>query len=263
MYLGPYRAQPEELVPHAKRFFLLSLLTMCSLAIAASGSTAQVSVTSATPNNAAQGTVNLDVIVSGNGFKKGAKAHWFLTGTTNPGGVTVNSTTFNNSGQLTANITVATDALIGNFDIQVVNTDGRTGKGTELFAVKSNKTAACTVPAPLNIAPATTACNAASGQTCLDASFGNGSQLPPGGLVLTNTDGSVAAASDLDGADTVLQQQIADGTSRLVAIGNTTNPNVAGQSWDGVVRYNLDCTLDASYGTRGIAKFFPPVSGVL
>lgn len=37
--------------------------------------------------------------------------------------------------ELTANITVADTAVIANFDIQVANTDGRGGKGTELFAV--------------------------------------------------------------------------------------------------------------------------------
>lgn len=97
--------------------------------------TAQIQVDSATPSAAPQGTINLNVTISGNGFKKGAKAQWFVTGTTNPGGVTVNSTTFGGSTSLTANITVATDAAIADFDILVTNTDGRTGKGTDKFAV--------------------------------------------------------------------------------------------------------------------------------
>jgi len=46
-----------------------------------------------------------------------------------------NSTAFVNSGELTANITAADTASIANFDIQVLNSDGRGGKGTELFAV--------------------------------------------------------------------------------------------------------------------------------
>ena len=99
---------------------------------------AQVQVKSANPNAAAQGTINLNVTISGNGFKKGATAQWFVTGTTNPGGVTVNSTAFVNSGSLTANITVASTASVGGFDVQVTNADGRTGKGTDLFAVQSN-----------------------------------------------------------------------------------------------------------------------------
>lgn len=125
----------------------LILVTLSGFAVPAA--TAQINVTAANPNAAAQGTTNLDVIVSGSGFRKGAKAQWFVTGTTNPGGVTVNSTTFNSSGQLTANITVSTTAVTGNFDIQVTNTDGRTGKGSELFAVQSNPGQCTDVPLQL------------------------------------------------------------------------------------------------------------------
>jgi hypothetical protein len=95
----------------------------------------QVQVTAADPPSAAQGTINLNVRVTGKGFKNGAKAKWLVTGTSDPGGVTVNSTTFVSSSEVTANITVADDAAIANFDIQVANPDGRGGKGTELFAV--------------------------------------------------------------------------------------------------------------------------------
>ena len=97
--------------------------------------TAQIQVASTNPSAAPQGTINLDIAITGNGFKQGAKAQWFVTGTTNPGGVTVNSTTFKGSTQLTANITVAPDAVISGFDIVVRNADGRTGKGTDKFAV--------------------------------------------------------------------------------------------------------------------------------
>jgi hypothetical protein len=106
----------------------------------------------------AQGTVNLNVKVTGKGFKNGAQAKWFVTGTTNPGGVTVNSTAFVSSTELTANITVSDTATIANFDIQVLNSDGRGGKGTELFAVTAKgNAAACTVqPLPSGISLVTT-----------------------------------------------------------------------------------------------------------
>lgn len=94
-----------------------------------------IQVTAANPNNATEGTINLNVIVNGSGFKKGAKAQWFESGTVNPGDVTVNSTAFNSSSQLTANISVSTSGFTGSYDIQVTNTDGRSGKGTGLFAV--------------------------------------------------------------------------------------------------------------------------------
>ena len=101
----------------------------------------QVQVNSADPPSAAQGTINLNVKVKGKGFKNGAKTKFFVTGTTDTGGVTVNSTTFVNSSELTANITVADTATISNFDILVTNSDGRGGKGTELFAVTPKITA--------------------------------------------------------------------------------------------------------------------------
>jgi hypothetical protein len=99
----------------------------------------QIQVTSATPSSAPQSTVNLNVAISGNGFARGAQAEFFITGTTNPGGVTVNSTAFNNKRSLTANITVSDTATIANFDVQVTSS-GRTGKGTELFAVTAKGT---------------------------------------------------------------------------------------------------------------------------
>ncbi len=118
---------------------LLALLTFL-LALGAFPSAAQVQVTSTSPDAAPQGTTNLNVTISGSGFKKGAKAQWFVTGTTNPGGVTVNSTTFNGSSSLTANITIASGATLSGFDVLVINTDGRTGKGTDAFTVTQQST---------------------------------------------------------------------------------------------------------------------------
>ena len=119
--------------------------------MAALPATAQIQVNSANPSAAPQGTTNLNVIIAGNGFKKGATAKWFVTGTTNPGGVTVNSTSFQSTTQLTANITVASDAVISGFDI-VVTVATRTGKGTDLFAVQASNSNTCTVqPLPSGI----------------------------------------------------------------------------------------------------------------
>src|SRR3989454_10833500 len=115
-------------------FVLLALAAAVNF-LSALSAIAQIQVNCTTPSAAPQGTVNLNVTIKGSGFKKGAKAQWFVTGTTNPGGVTVNSTTFNGSSSLTANITVAPDAVISGFDIVVRNADGRTGKGTDKFAV--------------------------------------------------------------------------------------------------------------------------------
>lgn len=105
----------------------------------------QIQVTAADPPSTAQGTLNLNVKVTGKGFKNGAKAKWFVTGTTDPGGVTVNSTTFVSGTEVTANITVTDTAVIANFDIAVSNADGRGGKGTELFAVTSSTNITTTI----------------------------------------------------------------------------------------------------------------------
>ena len=119
--------------------FLLSSILLFSLAWMASPPplvAQDVVVSAAVPDNAPQGTVNLNVQVKGNGFKKGAIAKWLVTGTTDPGGVTVNTTTYVSTTELLANITVASNAQsLKKFDIQVMLTSGRTGKGIELFKV--------------------------------------------------------------------------------------------------------------------------------
>lgn len=141
---------------------ILALLSI-TFVFLANSATAQISVTSATPNSAIQGTINLDVTVGGRGFKAGAKAQWFISGTTNPGGVTVNSTAFVNSNTLTANITVSSTAFVGGFDIVVKNADGRSGKGTELFAVQSAPGQCTDVPLQLIVVPQTSGQGGISG----------------------------------------------------------------------------------------------------
>jgi uncharacterized delta-60 repeat protein len=193
----------------------------------------QIQVTAADPSAAAQGTVNLNVKVTGKGFKNGAKAKWFITGTTDPGGVQVNSTTFVSSGELTANITVADTATIANFDIAVTNPDGRGGKGTELFAVTQKAGNTCQ---PRQTTPCLT------GSGCLDVSF-NGT-----GQVLTNTDGTVPSISDIDDAKAVMAQN--DG--KIVVVGETTvQSGTAYVQHVFVARYNSDGSLDTtSFGDQ-------------
>lgn len=136
--MQPRSSSPTS-VSHLRRqaFALLLLLSALGVLLVNLHASAQgqVQVTAADPPATEQGTINLNVRVNGKGFKNGAQAKWFVTGTTDPGGVTVNSTTFVSSTELTANITVSDTATIANFDIQVLNSDGRGGKGTELFAV--------------------------------------------------------------------------------------------------------------------------------
>ncbi len=94
-----------------------------------------IQVDSADPPIAVQGTANLNVLIKGNGFERGAISRFFVAGTADPGGITVKATTFFSSTELVVNIDVADAATIANFDIEVQNRDLRTGKGIEPFAV--------------------------------------------------------------------------------------------------------------------------------
>jgi hypothetical protein len=96
---------------------------------------AQISVTAADPSSGAQATYSLDVTIKGKGFKNGAKAKFYKTDTSDPAGISVRSTRYISSTQLVATIDIADTADLSMFDIEVANADGRTGKGTELFAV--------------------------------------------------------------------------------------------------------------------------------
>lgn len=141
-----------------------------------------IQVTLATPPAAPQGTINLNVAIGGNGFAKGAHAVFYLSGTTNPAGVTVNSTAFNNKSQVTANITVADTATISNFDVVVQNTDGRSGKGTQLFSVTAKGTPiGCTTlgtPSGFSLVTELNQLNA-SGSPTYPGAFGGTIQIRP------------------------------------------------------------------------------------
>ena len=119
--------------------FALLMLALAPLGVAE----AQVKVTAATPASTYQGTVSLDVVVNGSGFDRTAKVQFLVSGTTNPGGITVRKVVFNSSSQLVTTIDVADTANIANFDIVVMLDSGRKGKGTTLFAVKSKTTDPC------------------------------------------------------------------------------------------------------------------------
>jgi uncharacterized delta-60 repeat protein len=219
--------------PHKTPAAILILLALGFLFLTLSGSIsavqAQVQVTAADPPSAAQGTLNLNVKVTGKGFKNGAKAKWFVTGTTDPGGVQVNSTTFVNSGELTANITVADTAVIASFDIAVTNPDGRGGKGTELFAVTAKGQAVCPAlqPAPTS----DTKCYAAL-PGCLDSTFGGVGfvHISPGPSAYTVQANAVVVQPDA--------KIVVAGTAKI----SSTYTDFA------VIRYNVDGTLDASFG---------------
>jgi uncharacterized delta-60 repeat protein len=212
----------------------LGFFFLCAVGGLSSAQAQQVQVTAADPASTAQGTINLNVKVTGKGFKNGAKAKWFVTGTTDPGGVTVNSTTFVSSGELTANITVADTAVIANFDIQVLNSDGRGGKGTELFAVSAKGASGSVCPSLSPAATGNTNCYSVLAG-CLDTSFGGS------GFVHSDPDGP-SHSSYINGS--VIQS---DG--KIIVVGQVTN-TANGTGTDFVVlRFNSDGSIDTSFGS--------------
>ena len=115
----------------------LTCLSLLLLGLAPVGAAlAQVKVTAANPSSAYQDTIALDVVVSGSGFDPSAKVQYLVTGTTNPGGITVRNVRFNSSKELVTTIDVAATADLASFDIVVTLSSGRKGKGTTLFTVK-------------------------------------------------------------------------------------------------------------------------------
>lgn len=115
-------------------YFPIAVLVLWALMPAVSAH-AQVAVTSADPSSAPQGTISLDVTVVGNGFDSSAAVSFLITGTTNPGGITVKKVVVRGSKKLVATIEIADTAVVTDFDIQVEMSGGRKGKGTSLFAV--------------------------------------------------------------------------------------------------------------------------------
>jgi hypothetical protein len=132
-----------------KRITLTCLSFLVLGLVPAGAALAQVKVTSAVPSSAYQGTIALEVVVGGSGFDPSAKVQYFVSGTTNPGGITVKKVTFRNSNELVTTIDVAETADLASFDIQVTLSSGRKGKGTTLFSVKvkpGNNTPPLTYP---------------------------------------------------------------------------------------------------------------------
>lgn len=93
-----------------------------------------LTVTATDPSYGDQGTISLDVHVLGSGFDRGSRASWEKNGVPYTK-ITVNSTTFESSGDLLANITIASDAAVDFYDVAVYTSTGKKGIGTELFTV--------------------------------------------------------------------------------------------------------------------------------
>jgi uncharacterized delta-60 repeat protein len=197
---------------------------------------AQIQVLSANPNTGDQGTLGLNVTIGGKGFKKGAKAYFYLKGTENPAGITVRATKFVSDASLVATIDIAAGATPDSFDI-VVAADGRTGKGTELFTVAVKIDPCTVIPAAtggyFSVPPGLPG--------SLDTSFGNGAgkAIGPRFMQVGYFGGQKATAI-----------QEVDGEARIVAAGrwrDTCGPSSADSYW-AIARYRSDGSLDRTFG---------------
>jgi hypothetical protein len=101
-------------------------------------------VNSTTPDSATIDST-LDVHVFGSGFDAGSHAQWALNGVASST-VTTNSTRFVSSTEIVANITIAPDAPLANYDVMVTTSSGKGGIGTELFVITEKATDIGTLP---------------------------------------------------------------------------------------------------------------------
>jgi len=97
----------------------------------AGGPTPTVDATN--PSEAPQDTT-LDVEVLGSNYDIGSRANFLLDGKSTPK-VKTNRTTFVSSSKLIANITIAVDAVVAAYDVQVTTSGGKKGIGIEMFMV--------------------------------------------------------------------------------------------------------------------------------
>lgn len=95
----------------------------------------KVSVTAAYPSEAFQGE-ELVVVVSGSGFDAGSRVGYLVTGTTDASQVDVLAVQYISPSELRTYIRPKTNALVTDYDIEVMTSSGRKGKGTTLFRVK-------------------------------------------------------------------------------------------------------------------------------
>ncbi len=94
----------------------------------------KITVIAIDPNEVDQGTVAMDLLVSGTGFEAGSAVSFQLKGKTTKK-LSTNSTTFVSATELIANVDVAIDAEAADYDV-VVRKGPTKGVGSELLRVK-------------------------------------------------------------------------------------------------------------------------------
>ena len=111
---------PARVLPNANQSVRMALTT---------GPT----VTAAVPDSAPQDTT-LDVQITGSGFDAGSQATFQLQGVVDSR-VHVNNTKYVKSTAVVANVTIARDAIVSQYDVAVTTAAGKKGIGTDAFTI--------------------------------------------------------------------------------------------------------------------------------
>ena len=194
-----------------------------SLLAAKGGGGGGPKVKAAEPDSATQDTT-LNVRVIGSGFEDGSVVKLLLAGESTPK-ILTNSTSFVDGNNLIANITIAVDADIALYDIEVTPPRGRPGVGSELFSVKKK-----------GGKPGDDVSNYA----LTDLGLGAASDISETGIVVGGSDGE-AVLWKTDGTPVPLG--LAGGTRTFASAINGMGTQIVGEMWDGIqqaVRWDID-----------------------
>jgi hypothetical protein len=119
------RRRPRNSLISLGSLNLLLLLLLSSAGGPLAFAAGEIQVDSAKPPTAELGTFSLDVTIKGSGSGTDSQVDFVLTGTSDPGGITVNNVRRKGPKQLNANINIAADADIAVFDIDPDGSDSQ------------------------------------------------------------------------------------------------------------------------------------------
>ena len=214
--------------------------------------TAAPTVTSTNPNSRGQGAVGQNVAIKGSGFTSGASSSFGA-------GITVNSTTFKSSTELTANVTIEAGASIGARTVTVVNADGGTASLAGAFTVNAPPNVESTSPSsrPQGASKQTVAIKGSGFSSGATSSFGSGITVESTTFVnSTELSAKVSVeAGASTGARTVTVTNL-DGGVDTLASGFTVNslPNVESASPNSGNRSGTETVVIKGSGFAGGAS---------
>jgi hypothetical protein len=191
---------------------------------------AKPTVTSTSPSSRGQGATAQSVVIKGSGFVSGASL-----ASSFGAGVTVSSTTFKSSTELTAVISIESGAATGKRSVTVTNGDGGAATGSEVFTVTAGPTVESTSPSSRG--------QGATGQniTIKGSGFVSGATASFSGTGITVSSTTFKNASELTATVT-----ITSGASTGARDVTVTNPDAGADSLPGGFTVNAGPTVEAT-----------------